>query len=142
MRFGDETTPLLQEALTSETALLRLWASRDWCIMAEQSEERRSFIFAVSQPGNHPHNWNSVLSAIQPQCTRFISTLKSENKVGVKTDPQEQVVAPPPPPYETLTSPTRMRSMALKSPTKEVVDEPSKPKFSLQDKIQSKMAEV
>lgn len=141
VRFGDESSPLLQEALSSNTALLRLWGCRDWSILAEQSEERRSVIFSVSQPGNHPHNWNSVLSAILPQCQYFVSLLKAESKVA-KTESQEVIRPQSPPLNDTYTSPIRMRSMALKSPTKVVENSPTKSKCSLQDKLQSKLQEV
>lgn len=140
LRLVDETTPLLQEAMSSGTPLLRLWSCRDWSILAEHSAERRSVIFSVSQPGNHPHNWNSVFSAIQPQCLNFISLLKGESKI-VKAEKKEMAVPQSPVPYETLTSPIRMRSMALTSPSK-VSDSPSLPKSNLQFKIQTKMQEV
>lgn len=140
VRYADEIAPLLQEALSSETALLRLWACRDWSILTEQSAERRSVIFSVSQPGNHPHNWNSIFHAIQPQCLQFASLLKGESKV-TKTENQVVVAPQSPPPYDSFTSPTRMRSMALKSPTK-VMESPTEPKPSFQDKINSKLQEV
>jgi hypothetical protein len=140
LRLVDETTPLLQESLSSNTALLRLWACRDWSILAEHSSEQRSVIFSVSQPGNHPHNWNNIFSAIQPQCLYFISLLKGESKTA-KTEKKEMPAPQSPAPYDTFSSPVRMRSMALTSPSK-VSDSPSLPKSTLQCKIQSKMQEV
>ncbi|KAI9555500.1 hypothetical protein GHT06_018015 [Daphnia sinensis] len=141
IRMADETSPLLHEAISSDTTLLRLWACRDWNILAEQSAERRSVIFSVSQPGNHPHNWNNVLSAIQPQCLHFIALLKGETTASKAES--KKIAAPQSPPfYDAFTSPVRMRSMALASPSSKEIDSTSPPKSSLQDKIQSKMQEA
>ena len=126
--------------MNSNEGLLRLWACRDWNILAEQSAERRSVIFSVSQPGNHPHNWNSIVSAVLPQCLQFIASLKGEVHVA-KTEIPSTVLQSPPP-YDPITSPTRLRSMALQSPVKTVQSPAEKPKPSLQDRLDSKLQEV
>lgn len=138
VRCGEDACPLLQEAMTSSSPLLRLWACRDWCILAEQSAERRALIFSVSQPGNHPHNWNSVIAGILPQCLQFISELKGEVKTPKVEIPSP--VAQSPPPYDSFASPVRMRSMALKSPVKTV--QPLEKPESSQNKLQAKVQEM
>jgi len=136
VRFSGDTSPLLSEALTCNIPLMRLWACRDWNVLAEQSPQKRSIIFSVSQPGNHPHNWNTMFSAIMPQCMQCLSALRGDTKEApVKSMPVSPKVT------DTITSPTRMRSMALKSPTKSSQPaEERKPNFN--DKMNKKIQEV
>ena len=130
--------------MTSSLPLLRLWACRDWSIVAEQSAERRSLIFSVSQPGNHPHNWNNIISAILPQCLHFLSELKGDVKEKVESINEETIppVIQSPPPFNSYASPARMRSMALKSPVAVIREQPEKPKCSPLDNLQAKFQEV
>ena len=140
VRFSEESIPLLQEAMNSNEELLRMWACRDWNILAEQSEERRLVIFSVSEPGNHPHNWDSIVSAVLPQCVKFIASLRGEIPAAKTVIPS--TVPQSPPPYDPITSPTRLRSMALKSPVRTVQSPEEKPKSSLQDRVDLKFQEV
>lgn len=140
VRFSEESIPLLQEAMNSNEELLRLWACRDWNILAEQSEERRLVIFSVSEPGNHPHNWDSIVSAVLPQCVKFIASLRGEIPAAKTVIPS--TVPQSPPPYDPITSPTRLRSMALKSPVRTVQSPEEKPKSSLQDRVDLKFQEI
>lgn len=123
---------------------MKLWASWDWRILAEQSAERRAVIFSVSQPGNHPHNWNSVISSILPQCSQFVTTLKGEEKVAKPEVTLASIVQSPKPIelYSTTTSPTRMRSMALPSPSKSSLTEVETPKPGIQERAYTKACEV
>jgi len=136
VRFAGDTSPLLSEALTCNVPLMRLWACRDWSVLAEQSPQRRSVIFSVSQPGNHPHNWNGMFSAIMPQCLQCLSALRGE----VKESPTKSVAVSPKG-VDTITSPMRMRSMALKSPAKSS-QPPEEPKPNFNEKMNKKIQEV
>ena len=115
---------------------MQLWACRDWSVLAEQSPEKRSIIFTVSQPGNHPHNWNEVFSAIMPQCLQCLSALRGD----VKEAPTKSMNISPKA-IDTITSPMRMRSMALKSPTK-TSQPPVESKPNLINKFNNKIQEV
>jgi len=141
VRFGGDTHPLLSEALTCNIPLLRLWACRDWNILAEQSPQRRSVVFSVSQPGNHPHNWNNMLSAIMPQCLQCLSALRGD----AKESPAKSIAVSPlsplsPKATDTITSPMRMRSMALRSPVKS--SQPEEPKPNFNEKLNKKIQEA
>lgn len=78
-----------------------------------------------------------------PQCLNFISSLKGEAVKPLKQEIQETTTPQSPAHYESpVTSPTRMRSMALKSPIK-VADAPPEPnKATFQDKLSLKVQEV
>ena len=122
--------------------LLQIWGCRDWRGLAEQSEERRALIFTVSQPGNHPHNWNNIISAILPQCSAFVAALTGKEPVLKK---EEVALAREPltsPDTSIITSPTRLRSMALKSPVRNVDPVIEQPAPGLNDKIQLKVQDV
>jgi Nucleoporin protein Ndc1-Nup len=140
--YPDDSKPLLHEVLASDMPLLQLWGCRDWSGLAEQSEERRALIFTVSQPGNHPHNWNNIISAILPQCSAFVAALTGKETVLKK---EELVLAREPitsPDTSIITSPTRLRSMALKSPARTVNPVTEQPAPGLNDKIQLKIQDV
>ena len=136
-QFPLETRPLLHEALSSGIPLLQLWASRDWSIQTERSAANRSMIFTVSQTGNHPHNWTSLVSAILTICSKFLTTLEGKDQPGsaVKKDPTVAANA------DLVCSPIGMRSMTLKSPVKAVLaTEQQGP--TLSEKVQKKLTEV
>ena len=140
--YPDDSKPLLHEVLASDMPLLQIWGCRDWSGLAEQSEERRALIFTVSQPGNHPHNWNNIISAILPQCSAFVAALTGKEPVLKK---EEVALAREPltsPDTSIITSPTRLRSMALKSPVRNVDPVIEQPAPGLNDKIQLKVQDV
>ena len=147
---GDET-PLLSEALASDLPLLQLWACRDLCALAEQSAERRALIFSVSQPGNHPHNWNSIVSAVLPLCLTFLAAASGKEappppvttNIEERYEQQQPMANFPDAPAAIITSPMRMRSMAIKSPAKSALVLEQPPLVpGIFDKLHSKIAEV
>lgn len=138
--FAGESSVLLHEALSSDMALLRLWACRDWSVLTDQSEERRALIFTVSQPGNHPHNWNRIVSAVLPACSAFVAALTGKEAPAKKEEPVRDVLLSPT--ASSVVSPSRVRSMALKSPIKTAPPVVEKSAPGVADKFQSKLREV
>jgi nucleoporin NDC1 len=59
----DFTLPDLLEALPSDNKLLGLLSLQRLALLADQSAKDRKTIFSLSQPGGHPHHWNTINKA-------------------------------------------------------------------------------
>ncbi|KAF5270440.1 hypothetical protein FQR65_LT05628 [Abscondita terminalis] len=68
--FANEAS--LQEGLSlEEVPIIQHLASLDFYLMSIWSPERRQMLFTLSQPGGHPHTWNSVISTILKMLNKF-----------------------------------------------------------------------
>lgn len=69
-------TVTLEEALRSrEFPFLRHLGFLDLFLLSENSKERRAKIFTLSQPGGHPHIWNSLRNDCFLTIESFITSL-------------------------------------------------------------------
>ncbi|XP_038056521.1 nucleoporin NDC1-like [Patiria miniata] len=70
--FSSPNECTLHKALTEKRhVLVRYLAYQDLSSLAECGRERRKLVFALSQPGGHPHNWTNISTA----CLSLIDTL-------------------------------------------------------------------
>ncbi|XP_077981609.1 nucleoporin NDC1-like [Glandiceps talaboti] len=59
--FAEDEHKCLTNVLNYTTmALVQYLGYLDLCILSEHSVKRRKQIFSLSEPGGHPHNWDSV----------------------------------------------------------------------------------
>ena len=65
----------------------------EFSLVSSESKGKRSEFFTLSQPGGHPHNWNSLSNACLTKIENFVKKLNDS-------------VAPPAPPAAKTNDPT------------------------------------
>ncbi|KAM4557248.1 nucleoporin NDC1 isoform 1-T1 [Fundulus diaphanus] len=59
--FTEDSHQCLPKVLTdNQPMILKFLALQDLALLSKHSPSRRSEVFSLSQPGGHPHNWNTV----------------------------------------------------------------------------------
>ncbi|XP_070564335.1 nucleoporin NDC1-like [Ptychodera flava] len=72
--FNEDSSKCLPVVLGDRNVeLVHYLAFLDLSLLSEHSHSRRKQIFSLSQPGGHPHNWNSIVM----ECLSLIDTLTS-----------------------------------------------------------------
>jgi len=98
--------PSLLEALTSDHHLLRFLSLQDLAQLAANNDPSRAQLYTLSQPGGHPHNWNTVSTS----CLKALDTMSSQ--LSDITSPKPKPPPPAPKTEEPAHPSSRMRRLA------------------------------
>ncbi|KAJ8674863.1 hypothetical protein QAD02_010649 [Eretmocerus hayati] len=72
----------------NEIPVLQQLGFLDFFIIAQKDHTRRTSLFALSQPGGHPYNWNSVIERSLSLIKTFCENLNSVCVTKVESEPQ------------------------------------------------------
>lgn len=61
---------------------------------SRNSPEKRKVLFTLSQPGNHPHNWNNLISNILQIITTFTETINLSVNAILNPESDKKIEAP------------------------------------------------
>lgn len=90
-----EPSLYLQESINmSNVPILQSLACFDLLTLAQWSKSRRGVLFTLSQPGGHPHNWNSLVENVLKLLTQYIDILNrsiATSETAAKTSSSEIV---------------------------------------------------
>lgn len=74
----NETSLYLQESLNmSNLPIIQNLACLDLYNLSQQSRIRRQVLFALSQPGGHPHNWNLLVQNVLKLFSEYMDLLNN-----------------------------------------------------------------
>lgn len=98
----------LQESINmSNLPIVQNLACQDLYILAQWSKLRRQVFFTLSQPGGHPHNWNSLVENVLKLFNEYIELLSKSTLPTEKPKPTATPVIPP----NVLQSPDKFRNL-------------------------------
>ncbi|KAJ3594489.1 hypothetical protein NHX12_003796 [Muraenolepis orangiensis] len=70
--FAEQADRSLSKVLSGQQPMiLKFLALQDLALLSQHSPSRRAQVFSLSQPGGHPHNWNSISS----ECLSLLADL-------------------------------------------------------------------
>jgi len=81
----------------------------EFSLVSSESKSKRSEFFTLSQPGGHPHNWNSLSNACLTKIENFVKKLN--DSVAPPAPPAAKTNDPTPIPHSTLQSPKSPRPL-------------------------------
>ena len=87
LRSGDMT---LSSALSMKSVpIIQKLACLDYFNLSHSSKQRRKMLFELSQPGNHPINWNTLLESLLKIFTEYTEILNTS--ADLILNPPQQV---------------------------------------------------
>ncbi|GLG97731.1 Nucleoporin Ndc1 [Gryllus bimaculatus] len=88
-QFGEANIGTLHEVLAAyKCPVIQNWGCLDLFSLAKNDPRRRKEIFALSQPGGHPNNWN----AIRKECVQLMDNFVEQLNIAISemTNPQTE----------------------------------------------------
>ncbi|XP_044257898.1 nucleoporin NDC1 isoform X2 [Tribolium madens] len=81
----------LQEAINMDNLpIIQNLACLDLFLLSQWSPMRRQLLFTLSQPGGHPHNWNSLTESVLKLFTDYTNLLKKSTEHPTQEKPKKQ----------------------------------------------------
>ncbi|KAG5882134.1 hypothetical protein JTB14_005963 [Gonioctena quinquepunctata] len=124
----------------SELPIVQNLACLDLYNLARWSKPRRQVFFTLSQPGGHPHNWNTMVENVLKLCAEYTELLSKSSESA------EKVTKPPvtaQSPFQPADKFRNLRNMSLLSDTGMVdlvdVTHAPLPAFSLPETLLAKL---
>ncbi|KYB29271.1 Nucleoporin Ndc1-like Protein [Tribolium castaneum] len=81
----------LQEAINMDNLpIIQNLACLDLFLLSQWSPMRRQLLFTLSQPGGHPHNWNSLTESVLKLFSDYTNLLKKSTEPPTQEKPKKQ----------------------------------------------------